>query len=50
MLKKVWEKIDQWVFLVLGFAVLVGLIKFVLWVEPIVRSKWILNKLLGWMF
>lgn len=50
MLKKVWEKVDQWVVLLLGFAALVGLIKFVLWAEPIVRSKWILNKLLGWMF
>jgi|GEM_PF-4593879 len=50
MLKKLWEKVDQWVVLVLGFGVLVGLIKFVLWAEPLVRSKWILSKLLGWMF
>jgi hypothetical protein len=48
--KKLWEKYDQWVAVVLTLAVLFGLIKLVLWAEPLVHSKWILGKLLGWMF
>jgi capsule polysaccharide export protein KpsE/RkpR len=54
MLKKAYEKIDQWLFLVLGIVltlvVIIGVIKFALWAEPIVQSKFILRKLLGWLF
>jgi hypothetical protein len=54
MLRKIYERIDQWLFLALGItltlAVIIGIIKFALWAEPIVQSKFILRKLLGWLF
>jgi hypothetical protein len=48
--KKLWEKYDQWVAVVLTLSVLFGLIKLVLWAEPIVQSKTLLRFLLGWLF
>ena len=50
MIRRLWEKVDQWVAVVLTVAVLFGLIKLVLWAEPIVQSKTLLRFLLGWLF
>lgn len=49
-LRSVYEKYDQWLFVVLTLLVLYWLIKFVLWAEPIVHSKPLLRFLLGWLF
>jgi len=51
---KLWEKIDEKVTFVLGILLtigaLIGIVKFVLWLQPIVEGSRILKFLFGWLF